>query len=111
MLTQKQSRRKRLARQAQSKMRGGQHSLSVSAVLELSVTDAGEITAGRETVYSPKDGEMNLGPVSYLDCIVFCVFLAPQLLWQAGAVDTVLCVLQALPFVCECSVLLCHRPH
>ncbi|KAK4155205.1 Alpha/Beta hydrolase protein [Chaetomidium leptoderma] len=42
---------------------------------------------------------MNLGPVSYLDCIVFCVFLAPQLVWRVGFIETVLCVLQALPFV------------
>jgi hypothetical protein len=46
-----------------------------------------------------KQGEMNLGPVSYLDCIVFCVFLAPQLVWRVGFFDTVFCVLQALPFV------------
>lgn len=46
-------------------------------------------------------GEMNLGPVSYLDCIVFCVFLAPQLVWRVGFFDTVFCVLQALPFVRE----------
>lgn len=46
-----------------------------------------------------KLGEMVLGPVSYLDCIVFCVFLAPQLLWQAGVLETTLCVLQALPFL------------
>ncbi len=44
--------------------------------------------------------EMNLGPVSYLDCAVFCLFLAPQLVWQAGLFETVLCVVRALPFFC-----------
>ncbi|KAK4639008.1 hypothetical protein QC761_702450 [Podospora bellae-mahoneyi] len=39
-----------------------------------------------------------LGPVSYLDCLVFCVFLAPQLIWHVGFFETVWCVLQALPF-------------
>ncbi|KAH8894755.1 alpha/beta-hydrolase [Thozetella sp. PMI_491] len=42
---------------------------------------------------------MNLGPVSFLDCAVFCFFLAPALVWQAGLVATVLCVLQCLPFL------------
>lgn len=43
---------------------------------------------------------LNLNPVSYLDCAVFCLLLAPQLVWQAGLLETVWCVLQALPFVC-----------
>ncbi|KAK4039918.1 monoterpene epsilon-lactone hydrolase, partial [Parachaetomium inaequale] len=42
---------------------------------------------------------LNLGPVSYLDCIVFCVFLAPQLVWQVGFFETAWCALQALPFL------------
>jgi hypothetical protein len=46
---------------------------------------------------------MNLGPVSYLDCAVFCLFLAPQLIWRAGLFETAWCALQALPFLCECS--------
>ncbi|KAK4169526.1 Alpha/Beta hydrolase protein [Cladorrhinum sp. PSN259] len=41
---------------------------------------------------------MLLGPVSYLDCIVFCIFLTPQLIWQVGIVETICCVLKALPF-------------
>jgi len=44
---------------------------------------------------------MLLGPVSYLDCAVFCVLLAPQLIWSVGLFDTLLCVLQASPFLCE----------
>lgn len=44
---------------------------------------------------------MNLGPVSYLDCAVFCLFLAPQLIWRAGFFETAWCALQALPFICE----------
>ncbi|KAK4172573.1 Alpha/Beta hydrolase protein [Triangularia setosa] len=39
-----------------------------------------------------------LGPVSYLDCLVFCVFLVPQLIWRVGFFETTRCVLQALPF-------------
>ncbi|EJT72642.1 hypothetical protein GGTG_09502 [Gaeumannomyces tritici R3-111a-1] len=42
---------------------------------------------------------MLLGPVSYLDCLVFCVFLAPQLIYQAGLADTVACALRCLPFI------------
>ncbi|GAB1320101.1 hypothetical protein MFIFM68171_10311 [Madurella fahalii] len=44
-------------------------------------------------------GAIKLGPVSYLDCLVFCVFLAPQLLWQVGFFETILCVFQAVPFL------------
>ncbi|CAJ2506167.1 Uu.00g002970.m01.CDS01 [Anthostomella pinea] len=42
---------------------------------------------------------MILGPVSYLDCIVFCVFLALQLLIHVGLIETVGVVLQCLPFL------------
>ncbi|KAI3336463.1 Alpha/Beta hydrolase protein [Xylariaceae sp. AK1471] len=42
---------------------------------------------------------MILGPVSYLDCIVFCIFLAPQLLIHVGIFETISVVLQCLPFV------------
>ena len=43
---------------------------------------------------------LDLPPVSYLDCAVFCLLLAPQLVWQAGLFSTVWCALRALPFVC-----------
>lgn len=43
--------------------------------------------------------KMILGPVSYLDCIVFCIFLAPQLILNVGVFETVLTVLQVLPFL------------
>ncbi len=52
---------------------------------------------------------MNLGPVSYLDCAVFCLFLAPQLVWQAGLFETVRCVVRALPFFCT-YIRLSHPP-
>ncbi|KAH6654580.1 Alpha/Beta hydrolase protein [Truncatella angustata] len=42
---------------------------------------------------------MILGPISYLDCIVFCVFLAPQLLIHVGLFETVGVALQCLPFL------------
>ncbi|KAL1839937.1 hypothetical protein VTJ49DRAFT_981 [Mycothermus thermophilus] len=48
--------------------------------------------------------EVNLGPATFLDCLAFCIFLAPQLIRQVGWVDTILCALQALPF------LLIHLP-
>lgn len=46
---------------------------------------------------------MILGPVSYLDCLVFCLFLAPQLLYRVGLVETVICVIQTLPFLGKCD--------
>ncbi|KAK0386281.1 hypothetical protein NLU13_6118 [Sarocladium strictum] len=42
---------------------------------------------------------MILGPVSLIDCVVFCIFLAPQLLIQVGIFSTVLTVLRCLPFL------------
>jgi len=42
---------------------------------------------------------MILGQVSWLDCIVFLIFLAPQLIIQVGFFRTMSCGLQALPFL------------
>ncbi|KAL2205058.1 alpha/beta-hydrolase [Sarocladium strictum] len=42
---------------------------------------------------------MILGPVSLIDCLVFCIFLAPQLILQVGIFSTVLTTLQCLPFL------------
>ncbi|KAI0816271.1 Alpha/Beta hydrolase protein [Xylaria sp. FL0064] len=42
---------------------------------------------------------MIFGPISYLDCIVFCIFLAPQLVIHVGLFDTISVVLQCLPFL------------
>lgn len=44
---------------------------------------------------------MILGQISYLDCIVFLIFLAPQLLIKINLLELLLCVLQALPFLCK----------
>lgn len=44
---------------------------------------------------------MILDQISYLDCLVFLVFLAPQLLLRVNVVELLVCILQALPFVCE----------
>lgn len=41
---------------------------------------------------------MILNQISYLDCIAFLIFLAPQLLIRVGLVETVSCVIAALPF-------------
>ena len=43
---------------------------------------------------------MILGPVSYLDCVVFCIFLVPQLLIHVGVFETAAVVLRCLPFLC-----------
>ncbi|KAH8805726.1 Alpha/Beta hydrolase protein [Xylogone sp. PMI_703] len=42
---------------------------------------------------------MHLGPVSWLDCIVFLIFLAPQLIIQVGFFRTLWYGLSALPFL------------
>ncbi|KAI1333804.1 Arylacetamide deacetylase-like protein [Xylariaceae sp. FL0016] len=42
---------------------------------------------------------MILGPVSYLDCVIFCIFLTPQLLIHVGLWESVGVVLQCLPFL------------
>ncbi|KAK6067305.1 steryl acetyl hydrolase mug81 [Seiridium cupressi] len=42
---------------------------------------------------------MILGPISYLDCFVFCIFLAPQLLLRVGLFETLGVALQCLPFL------------
>ncbi|KAI9055594.1 hypothetical protein LZ554_000540 [Drepanopeziza brunnea f. sp. 'monogermtubi'] len=42
---------------------------------------------------------MILGQVSWLDCLVFLLFLAPQLLVHVGFFPTLFCGLRALPFL------------
>ncbi|KOS19501.1 Monoterpene epsilon-lactone hydrolase [Escovopsis weberi] len=42
---------------------------------------------------------MILGPVSLIDCLAYALFLAPQLLIQAGLFPTLLVLLRALPFL------------
>ncbi|OWP01093.1 hypothetical protein B2J93_6543 [Marssonina coronariae] len=42
---------------------------------------------------------MILGQISWLDCIVFLIFLAPQLLIHVGVFPTLVCGLKALPFI------------
>ena len=42
---------------------------------------------------------MILGQVSWLDCFVFLIFLAPQLIIHVGFFATLSCGLQALPFL------------
>ena len=44
--------------------------------------------------------KMILNQISYLDCIAFLVFLAPQLLIRVGPIETISCVVKALPFFC-----------
>ncbi|KAL1301554.1 hypothetical protein AAFC00_005792 [Neodothiora populina] len=41
---------------------------------------------------------MMLNQISYLDCLAFLVFLAPQLLIHVGLYEVLKCVLRALPF-------------
>ncbi|RGP69956.1 hypothetical protein FLONG3_7613 [Fusarium longipes] len=42
---------------------------------------------------------MILGPISLIDCGVFIIFLAPQLIWNAGFFLTLFTALKALPFL------------
>lgn len=42
---------------------------------------------------------LHLGAVSYLDCLVFILLLAPQLLWHVGPVATASCAVLAVPFL------------
>ena len=44
---------------------------------------------------------MILGQISYLDCIVFLVFLAPQLLLRVNILELLACIIKALPFFCK----------
>lgn len=43
---------------------------------------------------------MILGQISWADCFVFLIFLAPQLLIHVGFVETAACGIKALPFLC-----------
>lgn len=43
---------------------------------------------------------MILGQIAWVDCIVFLVFLAPQLIIHVGFFRTAICGLTALPFLC-----------
>jgi hypothetical protein len=42
---------------------------------------------------------MILGKIAYIDCAVFLIFLAPQLLLRVGFLETFICALKALPFL------------
>jgi len=44
---------------------------------------------------------MILNQISYLDCLAFLVFLAPQLLIHVGILELAKCIFQALPFFCK----------
>ena len=42
---------------------------------------------------------MILGQISYLDCLVFLLFLVPQLLVQVNLLELAVCIIEALPFL------------
>lgn len=42
---------------------------------------------------------MILGQISWADCLVFLIFLAPQLLIHIGLIETAICGIKALPFL------------
>ena len=46
---------------------------------------------------------MILTQISYLDCVVFLIFLAPQLLLRVNLFELLVCILKALPFFCKGS--------
>ena len=43
---------------------------------------------------------MILGQIAYVDCLVFLVFLIPQLLLRVNVLELLKVALQALPFLC-----------
>ena len=45
---------------------------------------------------------MILDQISFLDCLVFLFFLLPQLLLHVNIFELLICIVQALPFFCEC---------
>jgi hypothetical protein len=47
---------------------------------------------------------MILSQISYLDCIVFLLFLTPQLIIHVGLFKTIFWVLGALPYIGELSL-------
>ena len=52
---------------------------------------------------------MILDQISYLDCLVFLFFLAPQLLLRVNIFELLFYIVRALPFLCEdlcCNALL-----
>lgn len=49
---------------------------------------------------------MILGQISYLDCVVFVIFLAPQLLFNVNIFLLLFCVLRAFPFFCKSFIVL-----
>lgn len=49
---------------------------------------------------------MILGQISYLDCLVFLFFLAPQLLLHVNIFKLIACVFTAVPFVRKSFVIL-----
>lgn len=42
---------------------------------------------------------MILDQIAWLDCIVFLLFLAPQLIIHVGLIQTAICGIKALPFL------------
>ncbi|KAL8870156.1 MAG: hypothetical protein Q9174_003734 [Haloplaca sp. 1 TL-2023] len=53
---------------------------------------------------------MILGQISYLDCLIFLVVLAPNLLLNVNIFELAFCVLRALPFVLfQLPYQLCHE--
>lgn len=56
---------------------------------------------------------MILGPISGLDCLVFLVLLAPQLIINVGFFPTLICAFQALPFICMfiCFIITEMKPY
>lgn len=53
---------------------------------------------------------MILGQISYLDCLVFLFFLAPQLLLNVSVSELIISILKALPFVREFPGSLTQKP-
>jgi hypothetical protein len=42
---------------------------------------------------------MILDQIAWSDCIIFLIFLAPQLIIHVGLIETAICGIKALPFL------------
>ena len=54
---------------------------------------------------------MILGQIAYVDCLVFLVFLIPQLLLRVNVLELFEVALQALPFLCAWDNITARGPY
>lgn len=81
--------------------RRGKHPPAADDINDLPPPSSTQMTRGEADTERTQNHDMllKLGAVSYLDCLVFLLLLAPQLLWHVGPVATASCALLAVPFL------------